>query len=229
MNAGDEQELERFRRRLDELKQRGCAVLVVGETPHEAHRALCRKMLGHGRDDHRAVFVDTGAGCTAHSETGEPAANATSEHVDVVSFAGRARSASAAEVAQPAGSADPDSGVDSFRALGTRLERVLGDAMEAASEPAELRVCLDSLLPLVSAFDSRAVFRLLHPAIHDCRSADGMLHAHLPLPPDDGLPALFRPQFDAVIELRMREGFPQQRWHLDDEGIVSEWLWVSHA
>lgn len=238
MNAGDEQELVRFRRRLDELKQRGCAILVVGETPHEAHRALCRKMLGGGSDTRRTVFLDTGAGCTTHGTAADvPTPDSTPDDVSTVSFAGQARSASAtassasstSAESSSAGSTEQAGGPESFRSLGDKLERAMRDAIQDATEPAELRVCLDSLLPLVTEFHERAVFRLLHPTIHDCRHADGMLHAHLPLPLADGLAALFRPQFDAVIELRMHEGFPQQRWHLQEEGIVSEWLWVSHA
>jgi hypothetical protein len=190
-------------------------------------------MLGRGHDEHRTVFVDTGAGCTAHGTAAAgPTAGATPEDAEVVSFAGGARSASAASTgstASPAEAPEPAEELDSFRSLGAEVERAMRHAIEETTEPAELRVCLDSLLPLVTEFDERAVFRLLHPTITDCRGADGMLHAHLPLRLTDGLAALFRPQFDAVIELRMHEGFPQQRWHLEDEEIVSEWLWVSHA
>ncbi|WP_390204578.1 DUF7504 family protein [Halocatena marina] len=50
-----------------------------------------------------------------------------------------------------------------------------------------------------------------------------MMHVHLPVARDSELASLFEPLVDAVVELRVADGTPQQRWHLTDAAIPSDW------
>ena len=55
------------------------------------------------------------------------------------------------------------------------------------------------------------------------RSVRGLAHYHLPVDAEDDIAHVFRPLFDAVVELRVADGRPQQRWSLVD-GPSSDWL-----
>lgn len=103
------------------------------------------------------------------------------------------------------------------------------DAIEAESEglvPAELRLCLDSLTPLLDAHDRDALVQFLDRVTTRVKAAHGMGHVHLPVARDwDAIDELEEP-FDAVVELRVERGRTQQRWHLQGAGVTSEWFGV---
>jgi hypothetical protein len=112
--------------------------------------------------------------------------------------------------------------------LGDAIEAEI-DAIEAESDglaPAELRVCLDSLTPLLDAHDREAIIRFLDRATTRVKRAHGMCHVHLPAPRDwEAVTALEEP-FDAIVELRVEQGRIQQRWQLRDADVTSEWFGV---
>lgn len=219
MSPGDSTSLLRFRRALTALKQEGSAILVVGEVPGGAHQALCDRMLGHGEGEYRRVFVDTDAGCTASAGV-DPAERR------VLRYAAGTRSASAA--ATPDG---PEFGVEprTFEELADDLYDAVHEAAAEVDDRSRLRLCLDSLLPLVADEGQERVFRLLHPLCTELRSLGGMAHCHLPLERDAEPVQLFRPLFDAVIHLRVHDGITQHRWELVDRDLESEWLDVTHG
>lgn len=88
--------------------------------------------------------------------------------------------------------------------------------------PAELRMCVDSLGPLVAEHGRSTVFRFLHLLTERVRRAAGLGSYHLPAPPDDESVAMLASLFDATVELRVEDGQPRQRWDLGD--VRSEWL-----
>lgn len=103
------------------------------------------------------------------------------------------------------------------------------DAIEAESDglvPAELRVCLDSLTPLLDAHDRDDVVRFLDRVTTRVKAAHGMGHVHLPVARDWDAVADFEESFDAVVELRVERGRTQQRWHLRDASVTSDWFSV---
>lgn len=85
------------------------------------------------------------------------------------------------------------------------------------------------MLPLVADGDREQVFRLLHPLCAQLRSGRGMGHCHLPVAGDADVVRVFRPLFDAVVELRVSDGVTQQRWHLLEYDVESEWLDVAFS
>ncbi|MFD1599684.1 DUF7504 family protein [Halobellus rarus] len=106
--------------------------------------------------------------------------------------------------------------------IGTAIREF--DAVAGDLDPAELRVAFDCVAPLLSEYDRQTVFRFLHLLANDVRSVGGMGHVRVPEPFDSEIVRLFAPLFDAVVELRLDGREPQQRWHLRDAGLTSEWL-----
>lgn len=220
MSTAESESLLRFRRALDTLKQEGSAILVVGEVPHGGHRALCDRMLGHGQGEYRRVLVETDAGCSADPHACGPESR-------VLEYAAGTRSAAAA-----ATTTDGPDLADAFRTVGDlvdALEVAIDEAAAEVDDHTRLRVCVDSLLPLISDTDREQVFRVLHPLCAQLRSAGGMGHCHLPVPGDAEVVRLYRPLFDAVIELRIHDGVMQQRWDLVERDVESEWMDVTYS
>jgi hypothetical protein len=91
-------------------------------------------------------------------------------------------------------------------------------------DPAELRLCFDSLTPLVAGNDTVAVRRFLHAITARVRSCRGMAHYHLAAGRRDDVVVELAPAFDAVIELRIDDDRPEQRWHVPDRDLHTDWL-----
>ncbi|WP_238993878.1 DUF7504 family protein [Halobellus captivus] len=110
--------------------------------------------------------------------------------------------------------------------LGVEIGRAIQqfEAIAGGLEPAELRVGFDCIATLLAEYDEPTVFRFLHLLANDVRTADGMVHVRLPEPFDAETTRLFAPLFDGIVELRLNGSEPQQRWHLHDGDVVSEWL-----
>lgn len=51
-----------------------------------------------------------------------------------------------------------------------------------------------------------------------------MGHMHLPVDYDSNIVHLLKPLFDAVVELREKDGEPQQRWHLLESDLRTGWI-----
>lgn len=206
-----------FARTLSDLKREGSNILLVGADSDGAHDSVCRRLLGTDDEETRyRVFVLTreGTGCA-----GVPEDVPDVSTVRVVRQAG----------APPVESADlPTSTVDSdfLSALGLDFLDVV-DEVEADGqglEPAQLRVCFDSLRPLLERHRSETVFRLVHMMTARIREVNGMGHFHLHLPRDNEYVNLLDPLFDAVVEVRTAGDTVEQRWHLRDGDVTSDWI-----
>ncbi|MFB6171820.1 MAG: hypothetical protein ABEJ23_04750 [Haloarculaceae archaeon] len=196
-----------FSQELAALKRRGSTVLVVGQVGDETALRACRRLLGErGPPARRRVIAATDAEAALDRRLPpdhDPA------RVTVVDSAVRTRSARTAPDR-------PDHGAVERAILDGVVEQATGDL-----EPAELRVCLDSLQPLLAADECRARTLLdrIADAVLDHRAIG---HVHLPLPYDHRAVSLLATQVDAVIELREGDR-PEQRWHLPD-GTETDWL-----
>lgn len=210
---------------LDALKQRGSNLLLVGSRMPATHRAACRQFLGDADAEPRRRVFALADPCTSLEDrfpdgTGDP------DRHRVVRYGTRSRSAAAARTDPSPSRSEPSVEHDDLGDLGLAISTAITDA-EAESgglSPAELRLCFDSLTPLVSEYDPDAMFRFLHLLTHRIRSVDGMAHYHLTSDRDDRTVALLEPLFDAVVELRPCENGLQQRWYLRDSGLTTGWL-----
>lgn len=211
-----------FARSLTALKEQGSNLLVVGTAMEDAHAETCDRLLGEIAQPRRRLFVRTDGtnGCGL-----KPGHAIGHDNVRVVTQSTQTRSAAA--VASGNEPAPTTQVIESD--VGALAEATI-DAIEELEEtaggfePAELRVCFDSLLPLLADHDEEHVFRLLHLLTVRVRQVDGMGHYHLPIDPDDRRVKLLEPLFDAVIELQVRDGESKHCWRLLDHDVESGWL-----
>jgi hypothetical protein len=213
---------DEFASRLDDLKERGCAVLVVGGGSKAVHVDMCRQLLGDddaGPRRRLQVFTDGTVAVDEHVPGGAPA------EVTRIVTASTTRS-TAATASQPSGGDVVELDDASLADVGVAVVGVT-EAFErryGRLGPTELRVGVDSLAPLLDVHGERAVFQFLVLATGYVRQFDGLGHCHLPVDREAYVVRLLAPLFDAVVEVRVRNGRPQQRWHLDGGDVASPWL-----
>lgn len=210
---------------LSELKRRGCASLVVGSVPYESYVRVSRRMLGvDGDRSRRRLLVvpetDRETAIQRLRETGR----LDRTHAAVIACNGTARGVAAG--------ATPGEDRPPIRRIGGSLDE-LGVAITDVIDrfdggrgfaPSELRVGIDPLPDHLSAYDTPAAFGFLHALTNQVRRADGMGHVRLALDPDDAAVRTIAPLFDALLELRLDGCRLEQRWHLRDHDLVSDWM-----
>lgn len=210
-----------FARSLDTLKREGSNILLVGAETAGAHEAVCQRLLGEAdRDSIYRLRVTGGetrvaceGGCTAPgADAPEPTRSRT---IDYSSVNADLQARGAGDASRPLPSA-----------LGAEIIEAVDAFADAADglAPAELRVCVDSLVPLCHEYDVETVFRLLHVTTSRVDRARGMGHYHLPLARDHGAISLFEPLFDAIITVRSSGGTAEQRWYLRETETTTDWL-----
>ncbi len=185
-----------FSQELAELKQNGCNLLLVGDGT--VHSNACRHLLG---DDRRRLFVFTQGQwvCACDPETLDGTDRATVRCSDDE----RSLNDVGSEI------------VDKINMLASRADVL---------SPGELRLCFDSLGPLFVEHDPEQLFRLLHVVTASVRRADGIGHYHLRVDRNSDHVNLIEPLFDALIEVRRKDGIAEQRWHLLGKDVSSDWL-----
>jgi len=204
---GGASESSAFSQQLSELKREGSSLLVVGQHSGAGHSGACRHLVGDDCAGRRRVFAFTQGrsvcGCSLDDLDGD----------------GR-------EVVRHRAGENGDGADDELSALGTEIVDAV-DVLEAEAdgfEPAELRLCFDSLGPLFVDHEPERLFRLLHVVTARVRQVGGMGHFHLRVDRDSDHVNLLEPLFDAVVEVRDAEEGPEQRWHLRDGGVSTNWL-----
>lgn len=206
-----------FAQELGELKQEGSNILLVGEGERRAHSSACRRLLGDYKrgQRYRLFVVTTGSGCSSLHDYGY---DEDGERTRIV----RQRENAAST---PNREGEAIVGTKLLSALGTSVIETVDEFDEEADglDPSELRVCVDSLAPLLSAHSAENVFRFVHVLTTRIRQVNGMGHHHLPVDRHHDAVRLLEPMFDAVVEVRTAERSVEQRWHLRD-GKTSEWL-----
>lgn len=208
-----------FSRALDALKRDGSNILLVGEEADAAHETVCRRLFGPPERESVYRLQVSGEGTRVACESACHAAE--SNWLRTIDYSGLATEQGA----------DPSvrGGPESPRELGIELVEAVDEFADAADgfEPAELRVCVDSLVPLCRECGIETVFRLLHLATSRVDRARGIGHFHLPLARDRGVVSLVEPLFDAVVTVRSRDGIVEQRWSLRDPALSTGWLELS--
>jgi len=207
-----------FAQTLSELKRNGSNLLLVGETDSAAHRTACRRLMGYDGDDSRQrVYVLTrdAEGCASLPRSPSSTGDTVFVHHEDVDVPD--------QVAPTVEELVVDS--DLLSAMGTTVLETVDD-IEAGGdlEPGELRLCLDSVRPLLQQHRSETVFRLLHMMTSHVRQSTGMGHFHLRLDHENDYVRLLEPLFDATVEVRVDGDAVEQRWHLRDSEVTSEWL-----
>ncbi|WP_265109698.1 DUF7504 family protein [Halosolutus halophilus] len=218
-----------FTEELSRLKRQGASVLVVGSVHPEHQRRSARRLLGHASDRvRRRVLVSTNSDGHHRSLVDEPF---SSDPHRIVHYESQTRSAVAQE---SGGDGHTTPAIDDGNAATVETLVDLGIAISGAIEsfetdvdglePSELRVGVDSLLPLLEDYSTEQVFKFVHLTSGRVKDVDGMVHYRLPVEPDTSVVPVLKPLFDVLVELRDRNGRPQERWSLPDTGHCSGWL-----
>ncbi|WP_135830265.1 DUF7504 family protein [Halorussus halobius] len=234
---GPPDDFQAFVNLLNELKATGCALLVVGDTSRDLFTRASGQLLGDADVLRHRVLAVTDATPTSVAERlPDPAETPRplTETTRVVNHAEAPRSVTAAtspdtppELAgiEEVRIADPElTGLQS--ALCQAIDDVRADA--ARLKPADLRVGIDSLAPLLDHYDVEVVATCLDAVGDRVRAHDAMAHYVLPRDYDaDAVQALV-PHVDAVVELRAVDPGAyghdaQQRWRVPRENVETEW------
>jgi len=211
---------------LTTLKRRGSNLLVVGAVAADIHQRACHRFLGDETFAPRQrIAVLTGTHHTGIEQylTGPHSPAASTR---IINYAPDARATSAEASLNEESTVATEAEPENLPELKTTVAESIADIQDHNKNlsPAELRVCVDSLLPLIDGNGREAVVRLVYPLAQRIRAAQGMGHFHLPIDPELAVVEEFEPMFEAMIELRMDQGVPEQRWHLRDADVMSEWL-----
>jgi hypothetical protein len=202
---------------LDRLKRRGTSVLVVGDLPADAQRALSRRMMGHPEEPRYRLL----AGPSALEDPGRwfpESVGLDGEWVDVVEHGGLARDAAAVE-AQDAGAGPSGAG-----AVADRVDRWVGEVSRAADPgPGEIRVgvpSLDALLERDGVDAPRTVAERVHSLMRDHQ---GVAHLYFPRDRSSRVVQQTTVWVDVVVEVRTDGGRPEQRWSVQDT-VETSWF-----
>lgn len=185
---------------LSALKRRGGTVLLVGAAT-TAHADSCRQFLGADADEQ--VFVQTD--CAVGDDDTDGAA--------VIERSVRTRSAAVAEPLESSDTVDIHALADDLRAA----------MVEVADDAATVRVCFDSLRPLVDELEQSTLVEFLQSVRESARATDAVVHLHLPAVAEAVPSALFD-SVDAVVELTGQGYATYQQWHFPEAGETSEWV-----
>lgn len=205
---------------------------LFGLLDRTVDRARTRLSLAAGTGDCRVVT-------TAGNRTPAAAGDATADRVGSgdgpgggAAFDGPATDDAAASetVAGATGTGDiAVEWVPDERQFVESLPAAVDDVVAEADplEPAELRVCVDSLRPLVAvdAVDHRAFVETVR---EEMKRRRGIAHFVLPEPADCEVACALSPLFDVVVTLRTRDG-PEQRWHLRNLDYRTDWEPYPHV
>lgn len=214
-----------FARTLSDLKQNGCNLLVVGSDHEPTCSDACRRLLGCGGTEPRRRLVVAADTSVDVIRDRLPAVSATPNGTrdTIIDWETPTRSVAATTGETPSSARTVRVEGDDLARLGIEIhETVVGDGFE--SEPGSLRLCFDSLTPLLARYDHETVFRFLHLVTGTVDRARGMGHFHLPVGRNAEAARVVAPLFDAVVELRTDAGHAEQRWHVPEEALTTDWL-----
>lgn len=215
-----------FPEQLDELKRRGCALLLVTEPDGEP--VACDRLLGHDVHQRRRLFVPTTVPvATVLDRCGRTEPDAS--NLGVVDVTTTARSVAAQGPVTDGPDLD-DSWYDSVDDL-RALDRIAAKAFDHVSrfertdpDPGEIRLCLESLDPFVDCVSDERLFAFVHQLLGAVRTALGMSHVHVSAAFPAETRRLLRPLFDATVHVRSGEDGQEQRWEVHESGYETEWL-----
>jgi hypothetical protein len=208
-----------FAQALEELKREGSNLLLVGESPADAHATASDRFLGDDSVPRHRLFVFT-AGETVRSGVPGPADPETARVVSQ-----RTRDGTATPPGWPEDVRETAVDPDMLSPLAQAAVGAVDEAeQDGGLDPGEFRLCFDSVTPLLREHRAENVFRLLHLVTARVRQVGGMGHFHLRLDRDSDPVHVLEPMFDAVVEVRADEDGPRQRWSLRDRDLESDWI-----
>jgi hypothetical protein len=218
--------------RISELEETGANVLVRGTCGPEETNAVCTDLLGDPNGDRYRIVALVGNGGKSALDRLPDGAEEEPRHLRIVDYAATARSvadpedvfgADLGDVSRPTSGVytHVESGLDEFGvALSEEATGLVGPFETLA--PGSLRLCVDSLRPLVVDHDVEELYTFLHLLTSFVKRHRGIAHYHLPSSVDDAAVRPLADLFDATIEVELVNDALRQRWTVDGE--ATDWL-----
>ncbi len=211
-----------FQAWLQGLKQQGSNILVTGDVPDLVSANAARTLFGDGRRYRILGLIDRTI--TAPESRLPEVADVYDSRTWVIDQRHGERSVPPAAIEvtshlEPLQQENVHQLRDEVQTAISFFEEHFG-----ALDPAELRVGVDSLYPLVQR-NVPATIQSLRTLTATIRGVSGMAHYHLRVPDEVEIVEDLTPIFDARIELRRRPGMkPEQRWHVPDLEETTVWV-----
>ncbi|WP_128476170.1 DUF7504 family protein [Halorussus pelagicus] len=213
-----------FSQWLTDRKERGSNILLTGEVPDAVSARISRFLFG-GDEPRRFRVLGLTDQSIRNAATRLPSDTSYNDPETWVIDQRRGERSVPASAERFARDSEPLE-TDDARQLCEEIQTAIRFYDERADglAPAELRVGVDSLFPLLQE-DRETTERVLRSLAAAVRGVHGMAHYHLRVPDDDPLVADLMDLFDARVELRKRpRRNPEQRWHAPDIDAVTPWM-----
>lgn len=214
---------------LNILKKEGCILLIIGETSLQKHRYAAQYMLGEAEKHTRhRLFI--------HTQTDPYDINS-----DFHTYSGQAGNSIAAILnwtgcdRSIATQINSQHNIPEIRLPNQELDTLTHSISEAIAvienqantlQPAELRVWIDSLEPILDQSEEEIV-KFLTFFENRIKNVNGMGIISLNVSIADPIFELLRSFFDAVIELKVEQHL-HQRWRLQESELMTEWIPVKN-
>jgi hypothetical protein len=208
-----EYKVDAFSQSLAALKQRGCSLLITGSVRDGTHLRVSRRLMGEGDITRRRLVVITDGNGRGDRRPDGPVDEDTYRVIDrrpAMRSVTSCMCAAQSSLDMSALERDTIEAIDDF------------DDAAGGLDSAELRVCIDSLRPLVDRHGLAGVEPFLTTVTERIHETSGMGHVHFPIDLDCVTVSRLSPLFDVIIEIRPGE----HRWHLLEDDILTEWLAV---
>jgi len=218
---------------LDEYKLTGCNILLAGDVPDSILTNMSASLLGDPTLQARTrVFgLFDRSEQTVHDRLDHAGYGRTPTQVVTTSAFARSKCH-----AQPDGGDAPDLPYVPDRSLNVSnvetdalapVYATLVDQINTANSnysASELRVCIDSLRPVLDTYPEETVAEFLDDLTHEIDDRRGMGHFVLPVAHDSEAVEQIKQHFDIIAPLRVEDGTPEQKWVFPNEGRTSDWF-----
>lgn len=217
-----------FARTLGELKRNGSNILVTGLVPDDVRITACKRLLGDPEAGPRYrlfVFTDarketiharvpSGAPMSSNADyliqyktTTRDVATSTTDHIQDITHVKNIETGDC---------------TDLRTAIIDTLSEI--DQQNQTLKPASVRLCFDSLNPLVNDCERSVVHSFLSVVTETIRELQGMGHVHFKGKYGSDEVKSFEQLFDVILELQVKNGALRERWHLREYGYSTDWL-----
>lgn len=225
------EDLAAFRSTLQQFKHDGCNLLVVGDSPRELFTRASETMLGDPDARRWRIFALTDASRESVHER-LPSTTGTqyslSETTKVIDHTVSNRPATDVGNSSTGTLPEVTVGDDDIDGLRTAVTEAVETFGERSHRPAQVRLAVDSVAPLLDNYDFEAV-RTCFETVGCCvREHDAMAHYVLPEPFTSERCRRLADDFDAVVELRTHskdaDYAAEERWHLTETNVTMPWV-----
>lgn len=209
-----------FQSFLGALKRHGCNLLVTGEAGDEAFAAMSRRLLGTSTEERVRLLALTNGMSYDAARLLPGDVGVDDPRVRILDHGIPTRFVEADSALPASTQSDLMEFQEEIRGA---IEEFEDDA--GGLEPAELRVGMVSLCPLVDTYGVDAVAEFARTVGSKVLRVRGMAHYRLSIADDEPLVRELDPEFDARIEVQSANGHPPvHRWHVTEYDLTTPWV-----